>query len=198
MCNEKVSYGDAEPPGVRPLDGVTVEAIEIYQNPKLQSVDFGLGIWPVNPYYNGFSLNAGYTRNFSKTYSWEVINGDYVFTIDKGLTSELAESFDVNPERIERINFLISSNLRYTHSYGKTIFLKEYIRYFRSAILAGPALLATQKGGSMNARVGINFGWRVETFINDDFSWKFELRDTYAFGGFGNNITLIFGSAYGF
>lgn len=189
---------EPDKPGLRPLDGVQIEAIETYQNPKKRAVDYGLGIWPVNPYYNGFSLNLGYTHYFSKTYSWEVLNGDYVFTVDKGLTSELADRYSVNPESIERIRFILSSNLKYVHSYGKVIFLKEYIRYFRSSFLLGPALFATEKGEEAISTIGFNLGWRIETFVDNDFSWKIEIRETYAFSGLGNNINLIFGSSYAF
>ena len=43
-------------PGIQPLDGVNVEAVQTYQNPKSSLIDFGLGIWPLNPYYNALRI----------------------------------------------------------------------------------------------------------------------------------------------
>lgn len=189
-----VVAGASEKNGVKPMDGVIIDAVETYQNPKSQQADFGLGVWPLNPYYMGFSLDAGYTYYYNKTYSWEVLHADYIYTVDSGLTSQLAENYGVNPEQIDRLNLLISTNLQYAHAYGKFIFLKEYIRYFRASFLGGPAFLVTNK----EATVGLGVGYRLETFVNDKFSWKLEARDVYAFGSIGNTLAFIFGTSYGF
>src|ERR1700744_6478206 len=74
--------------GVQPLDGVQIDAVQSYVNPKSQQIDFGLGVWPLDAYYSGFSLDASYSYYFNKTYAWEVLHADYLYTVDKGLTSE--------------------------------------------------------------------------------------------------------------
>ena len=56
----------------RPLDGVNIEAVETYRNPKPNSLDVGLGIWPLKPYYNGLSVDVGYNWILGKTYTFEL------------------------------------------------------------------------------------------------------------------------------
>jgi outer membrane beta-barrel protein len=177
---------------IKPLDGVNIEAIETYQNPKSTQLDFGLGIWPMSAFYTGFSLDLGYTYYFNKTLAVEA-HGDYVYTVDKNLSSNLAENYNVDPVQIQRLNMVISGNFQYTLAYGKMIFAKEYVRYFRNSLLAGVSYVATNKRPAM----GIDAGYKFEVFINESFSWKLELRDLYVFSSLGNNLTFIFGTAYG-
>jgi hypothetical protein len=181
-------------PGVQPLDGVNIEAIETYQNPKTQQLDFGLSVLPLDPYYNGFAIDLGYSVYFGKTFSWQVANIDYVYGVDKGLTSQLAQNYSVQPQRIERLNLVASSNFQFVHAYGKFVFLKEYIRYFRSALLLGPAFVRS----NLRSSVGANLGWRFEVFVNNDFSWVLQIRDIYAPGTINNNVAFGLGTAYGF
>lgn len=179
----------------KPLDGVVIEAVETYRNPKGNQFDFGLGVWPLNPYFNAFSIDLGYNHYFNKTTSWEILHGSYLYSVDSGLTSELADNHQVNPKVIERPNYFLSSNIKYVLAYGKFIFFSRHIRYFRSQALAGPALAITNK----RQTIGADIGWSIETFVNELFSWKFELRDTVATtGSTTNNLAISVGTGYAF
>jgi hypothetical protein len=182
------------PPGPRPMDGVFVEAVETYSGSKSQQIDFGLSTFPLDPYYNGFGIDLAYAYFFNKTYAWQVINVDYVFGVDKGLRSQLAQNWGVQPQSIEQIAYIVSTSLEYLPVYGKFISFKEYIRYFRSAFFGGPAFVATNQ----QSTVGLNLGWRLEAYVNSSFAWNFQLRDVYVFGGLGNNMALVLGTSYGF
>lgn len=181
--------------GPRPLDGVYIEALQSYSNPRSSQLGFDFGAWPLQPYYNGFSLGANYTYYFNKTHAWEVLNASYLYTVDTGLTTELADRYKVDPKTIQRVNFIVSSNYMYNFAYGKFIFFGENIRYFRSYVLMGPALVSSNQG----ANAGVTVGWGFDTFVNDRISWRLGLRDNYAIGGdHPNNIVLSLGTGYGF
>jgi hypothetical protein len=181
--------------GPRPLDGVYIEALQTYSNPKNSHLGFDFGIWPVQPYYNGFSLDFNYTYYFNKSHGWEVLNFSYLYTVDTGLTTELADTYKVDPKSIQRVNFIISSNYLLTLAYGKFIFFSDNIRYFRSNLILGPALIASNEGTDIGLCMGVN----IETFVNDRISWKLGIRDNYAFGGsHPNNVVLTLGTSYGF
>lgn len=179
----------------RPLDGVNIEALETYRNPKANSLDVGLGVWPLNPYFNAFSVDIGYNWIFDKTYAAQV-RGSYLYTVDKGLTSELADSYNVDPQStIERPNFIVSADFKYTIAYGKFIFFKDRIRYFRSQIFAGPAFVSSNK----QALFGGDVGWSMEAYVNELFSWRLEIRDVVAsIGSTTNNLELSVGMGYAF
>ncbi len=181
--------------GPKPLDGVYVEALQTYSNPRNSHFGFDFGVWPLNPYYNGFSLDANYTYYFNKDRGWEIFNMSYLYTVDTGLTTELADSYKVDPKTIERVNFILSSNYLLTLAYGKFIFFQDNIRYFRSNLIIGPALIATNQGTDF----GVCFGWGFETFVNDRISWKLGIRDNYAIGNnHPNNLAFTVGTSYGF
>ncbi|MFW1123224.1 hypothetical protein ACEV8Z_24645, partial [Vibrio parahaemolyticus] len=85
-----------------PLDGVSIEALETYKNPKSNQFEFGLGVWPLNPYFNGFSVDFAYNWISNRTWAF-ALRGSYMQTVDKGLTTELADSYNVDPKNtIER------------------------------------------------------------------------------------------------
>src|SRR5690606_27080944 len=129
--------------GPRPIDGIYLEAVQGYIMPKQHQLGLDFGLWPLQPYYNGFSLNASYLYHFNKDYAWEVLNGAYLYTVDTGLTTELASNYGVAPELIERGKQIISSNFVWNIAYGKFTFFENNIRYFRSGLLLGPALVFT-------------------------------------------------------
>lgn len=170
------------------LDGVEVEAIETYVNPKTHEIGISLGLYPFNPYYNAFSIAGSYSYYFSRYVAWEVFQAALAFTVDKNLTAQLADLHTVNPQTIERLQLLASSNLVWVPIYGKFVLTKSVIQYFRVSLLAGVALAST----SIQSSVGISLGTRFETYINDSFSWRIEIRDIITLTSSPTNY-LVFG-----
>ena len=119
------------------LDGVPVDAVDNYPEAHPTEVDIGLGLLPLNPYYNGVSLGLGLTRHFSRNWAWEILSAHYVFPFQTGLTSELADRYFVNPETIEKLQYDLSSNVSYTIAYGKILLFEDYIRSFRASVFLG-------------------------------------------------------------
>jgi hypothetical protein len=161
------------------LDGVTIEAVESYLNENHHDLALGVGLLPFNSYYNGFSLNGGYTYFFTKSVGWEVVGGSYVYTVKTDLSSELAEDYGVNPEKIERVKFLFSSSGVYSYSYGKVLLADEFIRYFRGQLLLGPGLVSTTERSAAAASVGTRFVFGVKNAS----SWYLEFRDLMTMTG---------------
>ena len=193
-ANAATATPDASLTGPKPLDGSPVEAVETYLNPKTQQLDFGASVFPLDPYYNGFGLSFAYNYFFSKNSAWQAVALDYIFGVDKGLRSKLASQYGVQPDRIEQLNMIIASNYEYIPAYGKFVFLKDYIRYFRSAILVGPAFAVSNQESS----IGANVGWRFEAFVNSTFSAHFLIRDIYLPSNIGNNLALVLGTSYAY
>lgn len=181
--------------GPRPIDGVYVEAVQNYSNPVNHHIGFQFGVWPIQPYYNSFSLNFDYTYYFNKSWAWQIIDAAYLYSIDTGLTAELAEKYSLNPKTIQKVTYLLTSNLKWTLGYGKLIVFENHIRYFRSSLITGPALVAS----NTDTTIGICLGWGFDTFIDEHLSWRFEIRDTIAIGSdHPHNLAFLFGTSYGF
>ncbi len=179
---------------MKPLDGVPIEAVETYNNPKNSELSISMGYFPFNPYYNGLSLSGGYTYRFSQNFAWEVLHGDYVFAFDKGLTTELADRYGVNPTSIETLKYLVSTNGTYTFAYGKFVLFKDYIRYFRASLLFGVGLAQTNLRSGVSGNTGLKF----DVFTSDTFSWHIEVRDAYIVPNTDNNCSFTLGPSVSF
>src|SRR3989339_310837 len=161
------------------MDGVPIEAIEIFPSSTNQECAFGFVIYPFSPYYHALGIDGSYNYAFSKTWSWEVVSGSYLFTVDKSLSAELAEDFGVSPKRIDKLNSVISSNVRYVSAFGKTVFLEKYIQSYRGAFLLGIGNVTT----SLHSKLAIHFGLHFDFYVNKRYSWKMELSDYVAIPG---------------
>jgi hypothetical protein len=168
-----------DPAHPKTLDGVFVQAVETYINPNKNEIAFGVGLFPLDAYYNGFSGSLGYSHYMDNTLAWEVINVAMVFSVQKGLTSELANKYGVNPKAIEKLEFVGSTGVVYTFNYGKSVLFKKILQYSRSSLLGGLAFVKT----SENSKIAAMVGFRYDGHINESFSWRLEIRD---------NITLDF------
>lgn len=159
------------------LDGAFISSLENKLKSYQNGFNFGTTILPSNPYYRGVGLYAGYNYYFTKDLSWEVIRGTYLFSIQTDLTSELADTYQVAPEKIEKVFIMVKSNVKYFLIYGKSLLSDEHINRFRLALLGGPALAFTDAGLTTNVKFMVNVGIALEVYINHTFLWTFEFQD---------------------
>jgi hypothetical protein len=178
----------------KPLDGVNLEAVETYAEPRTNEIGLGVGIYPFDAYYYGLSINAGYTYHINRNFAWEVVNAQYFFSFEKNLTTELADLYSVNPTTISSLSYIISTNAVYSFSYGKSVLFEDFIRYWRSSVLFGMGVAETTGQNSIAGSLGLKF----EMFTGENFSWKFEARDSLAFSGLNNYLTFVFGTGLSF
>lgn len=174
------------------VDGVAIDAVENFPVPSTHQLRLGLDLYPFNPYYHSLGVVASYAYTFTESFEWEVLRGLYAFNFDKGLTSELADTFSVNPKTINRLEYIISSSVAFTPIQGKMIVLHDLLRYFRFSILGGPSYIKT----SDSNRMGAHLGARLSLQINHQFSVGVEARDHLSFPKLGNFFT--FGLQTGF
>ncbi len=176
------------------LDGIPIETVEELPGIRAHEIRLGVGLFPFNAYYNGVTVDGGYTYRFSNDWAWEVANFSQAFTVDKGLTAELANKYHVNPDQIERLRFLASTAAVYTLANGKMLLLKDSIRSFRASLLLGPGLVATDANNYLAA----SYGLKLEFFNSEAFALKFDIRDSLTFSNTRNYVTFSIGSGIRF
>lgn len=184
----------SELPARSTLDGVPIETVEELPGLRAHEIRLGVGLFPFNAYYNGVMVDGGYTYRFNNDWAWEVANFSQAFTVDKGLTAELANKYHVNPDQIERLKFMASTTASYTLANGKMLLLRESIRSFRASLLLGPGLVATDTNNYLAASYGLKF----EFFNSDQFALKFDIRDSLTLTGARNYVTFSVGTAVRF
>lgn len=185
------AVGDFSP---KPLDGVRIEAVELSPNRSNHEISLGVGLYPFNAYYNALTINANYQHNLDRFWSWEIASIQSAFAFDKGLTTELAERFNVNPERIDRLRLTLSSQMFYTLAHGKVVLTQDHIRYFRLSASGGLGLVSTSQSNGAALTLGV----RIEAVSSESFSWRLDIRDAFVFSGFNQYVTFTIGSAFGF
>ena len=178
----------------KPLDGVIINAVETFVNPRPNQLQLSLGLYPLSPYATGLGLIGAYSYRFTQNYKWEIINASYVYSFDKGLTSQLANDYKVNPQQIEMTNFIVTSNVGYIHTHGKFVFLSDYIRNFESSVILGAGLVNT----NLRSSIALNFGIVFEVFLSPSFTGKLDLRDALSISSLTNYVVLSIGMGYNF
>lgn len=178
------------------MDGINLEPVETYVEPKLSEFSLGLGVYPFDPYFYGLSLNIGYTKTLSHNLVWEVVNAQYYVSIQKDVTNDLASGnatvTPISPSSVPRLQYIIASDFQYIFLYGKFTSFEKDIRYFRLSALAGLGMVKTSPVYS----AATVFGLKFQTFTRDSFSWNVEMRDNLAFTTTSNFMTFIFGASF--
>ena len=188
FAKDRKDDGDATGPGR--LDGVRIKAVERYVQNDSSEFTLGSGVYPLNAYYGGFDVNAGYSFFFNRQFGWEVLRAHYVFTSEKDLTSELADEYGVNPEEIERLRFIFSTSGVFVFAYGKLLLADSYINYFRGLFNLGMAQINT----SERSATAIVLGGKFDFFVTDKFSWYLEAREHRQFVGANDHLTFGLGT----
>jgi hypothetical protein len=186
-----IPSAQAAPTGT--LDGVFIEAVEPYPVQSRNEILLGVGLYPFNAYFNSFSFDLGFEHWLSRNFTWEVVNFKYLYSVDRGLTEELADKYGVNPETIERPSILVSTNTIFNLLYGKFVSIDQKIRYFKAGAIFGGGIIGT----SQQALPALNIGFRFDCHVSESFSWKLEVRDAMApTNGFRSYVTFHLGGGF--
>jgi len=157
------------------LDGAEVVSLETFILPDKHGLSLGMDYYPFNPYYDGLTIAGSYHYYFTKNIAWELIRGSYVvLPVQTSLTSELAEEFGVNPEKIEKLKYVLKSNFRYFFLYGKSLLFDKHIRYYRLGMIIGPGMAFTTENTNFLA----NFGLGFEFYVTESVLWTFDFEDS--------------------
>lgn len=160
------------------LDGVMISAIEEYPSVKKNEFAVGMTLMPFDPYFTSYGINLAYSRYLNKRWAWEVLNASMVFGTEKALVNGLAENQGLQPrDQIEQNSYIVTSNMKYVLSYGKSIFFDRYIRMTRTELIGGVGSLSTTK----NNYFTVNAGIQVDFVVSEHFSWKFEFINYFTF-----------------
>lgn len=139
------------------MDGLKINAVEGMEEYPPNEFITGISYLPFDPYYSYYGFNFAYSRYFNNKWGWQVFNYSFLFAVDKSLRSELAEEYSVTVKDIRKTSYLLSSNLRYNLSFGKSLFLKDYIRKSKTDLLFGLGTAASNFDSGFTVNVGLEF-----------------------------------------
>lgn len=152
------------------------------------------GYMPMDSFTKGIVLGASYTKYFSDFTGWEVINANWVFSMDTGLQKELKEKYGAQASDIPDFpEWYITSNIAYTPIYSKNLFFNKNVVWGDITFVAGPGVGSFKNDG---VKPLVNFGAVLRFFIDDTQSFKVDIRENLPFLSTGVEPYLMIGISY--
>ena len=153
-----------------------------------------LGYMPMDSFTKGVVFGASYTKYFSDFTGWEVINANWVMSIDTSLKTQLIDEFKATPGQIPDFpEWYITTNIVYTPIYNKNLFFNKSVLWGDITFVAGPGI-----GSFKNDKIKplINGGAVLRFFLNEKESVKIDIRENLPFLSTGVEPFLYIGAAY--
>lgn len=152
------------------------------------------GYLPMDSFTKGVVLGASYTKYFSDFTGWEVINANYVFGMDTALKSQLIDEFKADPGKIPDFpEWYITSNIVFTPIYNKNLFFNKSVIWGDITFVAGPGIGSFKNDG---VKPLINGGAVLRFFLDEQKSFKIDVRENLPFLSTGVEPFLFIGAAY--
>lgn len=153
-----------------------------------------LGYMPMDSFTKGVVLGASYTKYFSDFTGWEVINANWVMSIDTDLKKQLTEEFAADPGQIPDFpEWYITTNIVYTPIYNKNLLFNKSVIWGDITFVAGPGVGSFKNDG---VKPLVNGGAILRFFLNDKESIKIDIRENLPFLSTGVEPFLFIGAAY--
>lgn len=153
-----------------------------------------LGYMPMDSFTKGIVLGASYTKYFSDFTGWEILNVNWVTSMDTGLRKQLINDYGANPGDLPDFpEWYITSNLVYTPIYNKNLLFNKSIVWGDITFVGGPGF-----GSFKNDDIKplINVGAVLRFFIDQKKSFKVDIRENLPFLSTGVEPFLFIGASY--
>ena len=184
--DQDVAADDSDGPGPDsdgPIDDAATlgRPREVIQNRKYElahEISLLGGGLPVDPYYKGITVTAGYTYHINTSIAWEVVQLTYSYNIDTGLKENLAQLVAAKGGKLElpEIQWIAASHLVLKPFYGKQAFLDAGVVHLEAYLQGGPAVL-----GLVDAKTPVGFGadvgFGVRLWLSEGLSVRIDATD---------------------
>jgi outer membrane beta-barrel protein len=152
----------------------------------------GVGVLPIDAFYKGLMVQAGYTYHFSDYFAWQIIRAAYSFNFGTGLQSQLERDFGVQPTAFQEVQYFGGSDLVWTPLYGKGSWLNRTVTRFELFGMLGATVFnmtngLTGSGSSFRPAVNVGLGFRI--YSGQHISYRLDLTDNVTFTS--NGVTNI-------
>jgi len=96
-----------------------VKAVQTRPYRLKHELNLTVGALPLDAFYQGLQLQAGYTFHFSDYFAWEVGRGAFVYRAQTGFRDELERKFGVLPTATEQVEYFVGSDVLFSPLNGK-------------------------------------------------------------------------------
>lgn len=114
---------------------------------------------PLDAFYKGLGIEAGYTWHFSDRFGWEVVHAGYAADLDTGLKTQLQTDFGVAPTKFEVAKYYVNSDFVVKPLYMKASLFNHAVVHGELFFLGGVGIFDVTSGIKPAGNVGL--GGRV-------------------------------------
>ncbi|MBI3179295.1 MAG: outer membrane beta-barrel domain-containing protein [Deltaproteobacteria bacterium] len=173
------------------FEGDSPRVFSIQRRPYRLGHEFqlGLGVLPLDAFYVGAVVGAGYTYHISDFWSWEIASGNYSLNFGTGLRGRLLDQFSVEPVRGggDRIKVFGTTSLVVKPLFGKLAIFNRETVYSETFFLAGIGPML--KGETWKPTVAVGGGMRF--WVSQSISIRLDIRDQLVFATLVPENTLF-------
>ncbi len=143
----------------------------------------GLGVLPLDAFYKGAVIGAGYTYHFSDFWAWEMANLNYSLNIDTGLEAELLDRYGVRPVDSAggKITLIGTTNLVVKPLFGKFSVFNLSKVFAETYFVAGGGPIRLERDGRGTFYFTADIGVGIRFWVVKAFSIRFDVRDYLIF-----------------
>jgi outer membrane beta-barrel protein len=158
------------------------ETVPVTQNRQFDlhnELAFAVGGLPLDRYYKGLTVGAGYTWHFLPDFGWEIVNFTYSFNFDSHLKEQvltLAVARPGQPLLFPEINWIAATHIVVRPLYGKEALFNTRVTHVEAFVLAGPAFLRWSDPAAHYA-IGIDLGAGLRLHLTQVTSVRLDLGD---------------------
>jgi outer membrane beta-barrel protein len=145
-------------------------------------LSLGVGVLPLDAFYKGLTVEAGYTFHFSDNFAWQVGRALYSYDVKTGLEDQLERDFRVQPTTLQQVQWMVGSDLIWSPFYGKASYRNESVSHFAAWFLLGGSIIkfntVGSDGGTLNDfKPAVNVGFGVRLFHSRRLSYRLDVTD---------------------
>lgn len=162
----------------------------------------GLGALPLDAFYTGMVVNAGYAYHLSDFWAWEIAAG-YSLNFDTGLEDELFKEYGVLPVRGggDRIQVIGTGNLIVKPLFGKLALFNASTLYGETYLVFGGGAMRMGVEDGSTFYFTLDPGAGIRFWVGDAFSIRFDVRNYMVFKtGYvpENNLLLMLVASFNY
>jgi outer membrane beta-barrel protein len=172
-------------------DDETPAAVQVVQRRQFElrhELTVSAGFLPLDAFYKGATVTAGYTYHFNPHFAWRVGRGTFVQAFSTGLRNQVEGLYGLRVTDTPEVRWMVGSDLVWNAFYGKAAFMNFVLLHGSIYLLLGADLLLTQAAAKSEAQPAVSLGGGLRVFVTQWLSFRLECINHFAIGPRSFNV----------
>jgi outer membrane beta-barrel protein len=162
---------------------------------------------PLDAFYKGVGIEAGYTWHITDRIGWEIIHAGYSYDVDTGLKKQLESDFGVAPTAFDVAQYYVNSDIVLKPLYLKASFFNRSVVHGELFVLGGGGIFRMKTVANVDSpglgikpagNVGLGGRVYLTPHISVRVDGRYNLVFVQGFDRLKNILTFSAGLAFDF